>query len=125
MAPVFGRCPNTITSETCALPISACSETSSCAPDPVRLLVVLNLALFALLVINPHGTSIRPLSEANLLIRRALRIFSRDRSCKSRPSHLAVTRHSVLLPETFYRRAHRAGGRPPVRDLGEIGRAHV
>src|ERR1017187_6252002 len=36
---------------------------------------------------------------------------------KSRPGHLAVTRHSVLLPETFYRRAPRAGGRPPVRDL--------
>jgi hypothetical protein len=36
---------------------------------------------------------------------------------KSHPRHLAVTRHSVLLPETFYRRAHRAEGRPPVRDL--------
>ena len=37
---------------------------------------------------------------------------------KSRPSHLAVTHHSVLLPQTFYRRAPRTGGRPPVRDLG-------
>ena len=36
---------------------------------------------------------------------------------KSLPKSFGRSAHSVLLPETFYRRAPRAGGRPPIRDL--------
>ena len=63
--------------------------------------MVLNLALFALLVINPHATSDRLVPSVNMLIRRVLHIIFRDSS-----------RYVGLLP---------LAAAPPSRLLADFG----